>query len=407
MDLSLQSLVGRRRSRRPRPLPGLAAVFALGLAAGPAPAAALSETILHGFLGGSDGSGPNAGLIVDGKGALYGATQTGGGSSIYCGDQGCGTVFKLTPPVAPATQWRETVLYSFKGGLDGDTPEAGLIFDRKGALYGTTVGGGAGNGGTVFKLTPPVPPATKWRETILYSFKGGTDAANPRAGLVFDAKGALYGTTFLGGRLSGGTAFKLAPPVPPATKWSETVLHGFGAKNDGANPLGGLVFDAEGALFGTTDVGGSSRLGTVFKLTPPVPPATKWSETILHSFPATTSDGARPEAGLIFDGKGALYGTTASGGKSDLGTVFRLTPPVSPAISGSEAVLYSKGGSDGETPYAGVVFDGKGALYGTTNGGGAGLGTVFKLAPQATADTVLYEFTGPPDGQLPAAAVAR
>jgi len=145
----------------------------------------------------------------------------------------------------------------------------------------------------------------------------------------------------------------------------------------------------------------------VFKLTPPVPPATKWSETILHSFQATTSDGARPQAGLIFDRKGTLYGTTASGGKSDLGTVFRLTPSVSPAISGSEAVLYSfKGGRDGETPDAGVVFDGKGALYGTTNGGGVGLGTVFKLARQATVDTVLHRFRGPHDGQLSAAAVA-
>jgi uncharacterized repeat protein (TIGR03803 family) len=318
-------------------------------------------------------------------------------------------VFKLTPPVAPATKWSETVLYSFKGalgGLDGNTPEAGLIFDHKGALYGTTVGGGAAlNGGTVFKLTPPVPPATRWRETILYSFKGGTDGANPRAGLVFDAKGALYGTTFVGGGArEAGTVFKLTPPVPPATRWRETVLHRFGAEHDGVNPLGGLVFDAEGVLYGTTDVGNTfhpGRLGTVFKLTPPVPPATKWSETILHGFPATNTDGAQPEADLIFDGNGVLYGTTTSGGKSDLGTVFRLDP-----ISGSEAVLYSfKGGTDGENPHAGVVFDGKGALYGTTNGGGAGLGTVFKLDPHATVDTILYEFTGL-DGQLPAAAVA-
>jgi uncharacterized repeat protein (TIGR03803 family) len=404
MELSLQSLVGRRRSRWPRPLPSLAAVFALGLAAGPAPAAAPSETILYKFLGGSDGLGPNAELIVDDEGTLYGTTTSGGGSSIYCAG-GCGTVFKLTPPVPPATKWRETVLYSFKGGLDGNTPEAGLIFDHKGALYGTTAGGGrALNFGTVFKLTPPVPPATKWRETILHSFKGGTDGANPRAGLVFDAKGALYGTTFFGGGpRDSGTVFKLTPPVPPATRWSETVLHRFGAKHDGVNPLGGLVFDAEGALYGTTDVGNtlhSGHLGTVFKLTP-FPPAKEWNETILHGFPATKTDGAQPEAGLIFDGNGALYGTTANGGKSNLGTVFRLDP-----ISGREAVLYSfEGGTDGETPHAGVVFDREGALYGTTNEGGAGVGTVFKLDPQATVDTILHEFTGPPDGQHPAAAV--
>jgi uncharacterized repeat protein (TIGR03803 family) len=349
----------------------LALAIVLGALAA-ARASAQTLTTLHSF-GVSDGANPEAGLIADASGNLYGTTAGGGAHS-------AGTVFKLTPSGS------ETVLYTFIGSTDGGAPEAGLIADASGNLYGTTVyGGGCGNG-TVFKLTP------SGSETVLHGFCLSTDGLLPYAGLIADASGNLYGTTSQGGGSANcvggvggcGTVFV----VPPSG--SETVLHSFTDSGDAAYPDAGLIADASGNLYGTTNSGGAYGAGTVFKLTP------SGSETVLYSFINTS--GALPgKAGLIADASGNLYGTTNSGGAYSYGTVFKLTP------SGSETVLYSfTGGSDGRGPEAGLIFDASGNLYGTTFSGGAhGYGTVFKLTPSGS-ETVLHSFTGS-DGAYPAA----
>jgi uncharacterized repeat protein (TIGR03803 family) len=284
----------------------------------------------------SDGQNPVAGLSADNQGSLYGTTIVGGSSSGQCGVLGCGTVFKLTPPVKGQTAWTETVLYRFcslSNCTDGFGPSAGLIPDKKGSLYSTTQSGGSGYG-TVFKLTPPPKGQTAWIASVLYSFKGGVgDGENSTAGLIAD-NGALYGTTVGGGAGGNGTVFKLTPPNTGQTAWTETVLHTFCSQSypcggDGARPLAGLIADKEGALYGTTQGGGTDGgigNGTVFKLTPPAKGQTAWTETMLYRF-AGGSDGANPYAGLTADKRGgALYGTTFYGGGSNsVGTVFKQT----------------------------------------------------------------------------------
>ena len=379
----------------------LSAALALALAESGA-SAAPTETVLHSFTGGvGDGIFPFAGLIADSAGNLYGTTNQGGAAND-------GVVFKLSPGGI------ETVLYSFcgkPGCSDGAGPGAGLIADRHGNLYGTTPGGGAANAGVVFKLSPG------GIETVLYSFcgkPGCSDGAGPGAGLIADRLGNLYGTTGGGGGpgcdgLGCGVVFKLSPPIPPATKWTETVLHSF-VGSDGGRPSSGLIADSKGNLYGTTGVGGASDRGVVFKLAP------NGTETVLYSFCSLTncSDGASPLGGLIADSAGNLYGTTNDGGGSGCnygpglcGVVFKLSP------GGTETVLhaFAGGSSDGAGPWAGLIADASGNLYGTTKGGGAtgcpppGCGVVFKLVPGGT-ETVLYSFcslTNCSDGIYPTA----
>ncbi|MGH6795558.1 MAG: choice-of-anchor tandem repeat GloVer-containing protein, partial [Methylocella sp.] len=261
---------------------------------------------------------------------------------------GPGTVFKLKPPVPPATQWTEKVLYRFTGtGNDGDGP-SGLVFDSNGALYGTTGGGGGpSNCGTVFKLAPPAPGQTLWTETVLYSFAGTGDGCLPMFGgdgrLIFDTKGALYGTTVGTTSVIGaasGTVFKLKPPAPGHTQWTERVLYSFKGGSDGNQPYAGLIFDSNGALYGTTYRGGPKNFGTVFKLAPPAAGQTQWTETVLHRFHGVFGgDGENPEGGLVFDSTGALYGTTLAGGAISLGTSFKLTPPAAGLTQWTETVL--------------------------------------------------------------------
>ena len=284
----------------------------------------------------------------------------------------------------PAQAQTETVLHSFgtQSG-DGSNPYAGLIMDPEGNLYGTTYYGGAYDYGTVFKLAP------SGTETVLYSFGGRRgDGWYPQAGLIIDTEGNLYGTTSEGGAYgyTNGTVFKLT------SSGTETVLysfHGFGSQShDGYYPLGGLIMDTAGNLYGTTAQGGTYDLGTVFKLTP------SGTETLLYSFVGQPNDGARPYAGLITDKAGNLYGTTAQGGYG-FGTVFKVTP------SGTETVLHRFLG-DGASPFAGLIMDENGNLYGTTYQGRRGYGTVFELSATGKA-TVLYSFTGGSDGANPTA----
>ena len=237
-----------------------------------------TETVLYRFKGGSDGLNPQkATLIADKQNALYGTTPFGGisGISSPCGLDGCGTVFKLTPPAKGQTTWTETVLYRFKGSSDGGEPFAALIADEQDALYGTANFGGNNNNGLVFKLTPPAKGQTAWTQSVLYTFcslSNCSDGAAPQAALIADKQGALYSTTVVGGSGSNrGTVFKLTPPAKGRTAWTETVLYSFKGGSDGANPQAALIAGKQGALYSTTIFGGGTGNagngnGTVFKL---------------------------------------------------------------------------------------------------------------------------------------------
>jgi uncharacterized repeat protein (TIGR03803 family) len=308
-------------------------------------------TLLHSFAGGSDGTYPAASLIQGADGALYGTTYQGG--------TGYGTVFKLNPAGGSVT-----LLHSFAGGSDGTYPWAGLLQGADGALYGAATYGGANGLGTVFRLTTDGSTFT-----LLHSFAGATtDGEGPYAGLFQGADGALYGTTYFGGTGDLGTVFKLNPDGS-----GFTLLHEFtGGSTDGAYPKSGLLQGADGALYGTTYSGGTGSVGTVFKLN-----ANGSGFTLLHSFVGGVADGSSPVAGLLQGADGVLYGMTNYGGASDLGTVFKLN------TNGSGFTLlhtFAGGSTDGFDSRAGLLQGSDGALYGTTSGGGASnLGTVFKL----------------------------
>ena len=274
-----------------------------------------TETVLHAFTGGTDGSnasGLDATLVRDGAGNLYGTTY-GGGDLSACGGGGCGVVFKVDPA------GRYTVLHAFTGGADGGGPESGpLVRDKAGNLYGTT------QQGTVFKMAPPASPGGTWTETVLYTFTGGADGWNPLAGLVRDDAGNLYGAAANGGSQGAGVVFK----VDPAGK--ETVLYNFTGGADGASPYGRLLRSAKGELYGTTLFGGNVNTppcfgcGVVYKVDP------GGKETVLYTFSGGT-DGGNPYSSLVSDAKGNLYSTTVSGGLSGgcygygCGVVFQLT----------------------------------------------------------------------------------
>ena len=355
----------------------------------------------------------------------------------------------LAAVVLPANAQTETVLYSFSGTpSDGANPYAKPVFDGAN-LYGTTYGGGAYGYGTVFKLDP------SGTETILHSFDfNGSDGYYPYASLVLGEKGILYGTTELGGAYGQGTVFEVKPTRDGSTA---AILHSFDLNGtDGADPFATLILDKVGNLYGTTYAGGGYSSGAVFELAP------SGTETILHSFDFNGSDGYYPNASLVLDGEGNLYGTTTYGGaygcaEDGCGTVFELTP------SGNETILHSFGasgdgsgpyghlvrhngnlygtsteggaynyygtvfelklyrgkwtetilhsfennGTDGVNPPADLVFDKNGNLYGTTNGGGAyNYGTVFELSPPSSSgsswtETILWSFGNGTDGRYP------
>lgn len=296
-----------------------------------------TETVLYSFQGGKDADFPSGDLVFDAAGNLYGATLFGGGKGTTCNTiyGFCGTVFQLTPPKKKGGAWKEKVLHHFAGGTDGGNPNGGLVFDSKGAIYGTTqIGGyeggncGSGGCGTVFKLSPPTKEGGAWKEVMLRRFKPGTSgAAEPLAGVNFGRGGNLYGTTAGGGNSGSGTIFQLAPGSNG--KWAETVLYHFRDDTDGAHPLGGLVFDANGNLFGTASGGGSAGGGTLFRLRPEM--GGSWGFAALYEFNAPP-DGFSPAAGLIFDKSGNMYSTTQYGGSGQAcgnyrcGTVFKVIP---------------------------------------------------------------------------------
>ncbi|HEY3778762.1 MAG TPA: choice-of-anchor tandem repeat GloVer-containing protein [Rhizomicrobium sp.] len=327
-----------------------------------------TETVLHAFTAQYDGSGPYGGLIVDAAGNLYGTTATGGSDGCGGISYGCGTLFRI------GANGKEKVLYAFGGDADGAYPLAGVVADKKGNLYGTTTDGGGGTQcivqfggcGTVFRINP------RGKENVLYAFSGGSDGANPQAALVIDKAGNLFGTAAYGGNVSAcnqgaspgcGTVFEIAKDG------TEKTLYAFGGGNDGWSPVASLVEDKNGNLYGTTEAGGSTTecngvgCGIVFRIAP------DGTETILYDFTGG-SDGAHPAAGLLLDKKGNLYGTTQSGGSNDEGTVFKLS------ARGSLTVLNTFNGQ-GDAPVANLLAGANGMLYGTTEYGSDG--TVFQV----------------------------
>jgi uncharacterized repeat protein (TIGR03803 family) len=398
-------------------LAAVLAIFGVSLLLGSRCAGSDPEYVIHSFhpqgeRGDANGSEPYANLIFDASGTLYGTTLEGGA-------YGLGTVFELSPRVSGG--WIETVLYSFagssSGGADGAYPRGSLIFDAAGNLFGVTAGGGTGKPGglgTVYELSPAGGGA--WRETVLHSFTGfPADGDTPLSGLVFDADGNLYGTTSHGGLYeyvkgsSGGTAFELSPAAQGV--WNETIIHNFGSGADGGYPQAGLTLDASGNLYGTTVSGGSASCapdgcGTVFELSPAG--GGVWAEAVLHSFTNSGEAPFNPFGGVIFDATGNLYGTTASGGYGS-GTVFELFPTA--GGSWKLKVLHAFGhGTDGIAPEDSLLFDAAGDLYGTTPCGGAYggcqsfSGTVFELSPEvggAWSEKVLHSFGHGSDGSWP------
>ena len=342
-----------------------------------------SPTLTTLYTGGMGGAQPYAGVVIGSGGVLYGTATYGGTGSCYLG---CGTVFSLTPPASSGGAWTEAVLHSF-GGSDGSYPEASVVIGSGGVLYGTTTFGGSGpcsNGcGTVFSLTPPASPGGAWTEAVLYNFQSGSPLSGSPLGVVIGSAGALYGATSDGGSGSCpggcGTVFSLTPPASPGGVWTETVVHSFAAAIDAAFPDAGVVIGNGGVLYGTGAYGGTGSCpggcGAVFSLAPPTSPGGAWTETVLYSFRGG-SDGSGPTAGVVVGSGGVLYGTTAGTG-SGAGTVFSLTPPASPGGAWTEAVLHDfTCGSDGCSPFAGVVIGSGGVLYGTTF---STPGTVFSL----------------------------
>ncbi len=322
-------------------------------------------TVLGQFPGGPNGYSTTAGLLRDPAGNLY-------GSAPYGGKNGAGIIYELNSQ-------GYTPLYEFTGGADGANPWGGLARDDAGNLYGATRFGGASGWGTVFMLN------TAGNETVLYSFTGGADGAMPEGGIIRDGQGNLYGTTYSGGAyVAWGCVFKLSP------SGTQTVLHSF-QTSEGFSPATGVVRDAAGNLYGTTYAGpGQSGRGIVYKLDP------AGNETILHKFLPNTGDGFAPYAGVVLDAKGNVYGTTAFGGVNNGGIVYKLDS------TGHETVLFAfSSAAQGLGPEGGLALDKSGNLYGTTAFGGSnGAGTVFELNALGQ-ETVLYNFTGGAAGANP------
>jgi uncharacterized repeat protein (TIGR03803 family) len=368
----------------------LAAILICASAAWAAP----KYKVLHGFSGGNDGAGLWSSVVFDKTGNLYGTTKAGGGSNGY------GTVFELMPH--PDGSWSEKLLHVFCNNChDGQDPQSNLAFDESGNLYGLTLGGGPFQHGTVFELTPNSDGT--WTENILYAFGSKRqDGAGPHE-FVMDGAGNIF----------GNGADIIFDASPGFAGWTENMLYAFCSESgcsDGNAPYAGPILDPAGNLYGTTENGGASSecpppgCGTVYQLTHGSDGT--WSESVLHDFGSSGTDGRRPIAGVYMDKAGSLYGATQGGGTLGYGTVFKLVP--GPNGVWQEKVLYNFIGSEqGHGPGGGVVMDKRGTLYGTTVYGGTqcDCGVVYKLARSKGGKwkyTVLHRFSGA-DGAQPVA----
>ncbi|HEY2475447.1 MAG TPA: choice-of-anchor tandem repeat GloVer-containing protein [Candidatus Cybelea sp.] len=358
------------------------------------------ETILYAFKGGKDGIGPGGALVMDARGAIYGATSLGGSGNCY---NGCGTIFKLTPH---GSGYAESIIYRFQGATDGGSPAGGLTVDDAGVLYGTTLGGSSGcppSCGTVYEL---LPKKSGWVHTVLYRFAGGSDGYGAYGGVIVDGSGSLYGTTYAGGTQGAGSAYKL---TPTKSGYEKSTIFSFGGAHD-AHPVATLLFGKDGALYGT------AVFSSVFEL---IPKAQHYNGRIMHILDG--SGGQLPYAPVVPGAGGKFYGTTYEGGVTSrckshfgCGTAFEL----SPAPGGYRETDFKFQHVDGAYPLVALLL-GKtnGALYGTTSGGGLetcpsreptyGCGIAFELVASGSGfkETILHKFAGGTDGAGPSSAL--
>jgi len=330
------------------------------------------HTVQHSFTGGTDGGHPYCRVTLYPQGDLFGAAVIGGRGG-QCPEDGCGVAYELTPS---GGTWSQHVIHNFDGTRDGYGPGQGLTRGSDGSLYGMTPTGGADGLGVIYRLRPTA--TGRWSRQVLHTFTGGSDGGTGSAGrLLLDAAGNLYGVATVGGANGAGTAFELSPTA--GRRWTFTTLYAFNGTPDAGFPYGGLVFDAAGNLYGTTYYAGSQDLGAVYELSPS---AHGWTETVLHSFVGGT-DGSGPISTLVFDAAGSMYGTTSEGGDPGCGcgTIFRLRPTA--GGSWTERVVYRFAGPpDGAFAYNGMVADGGGNFFGTTVHGGTGNdGAAYEFTP--------------------------
>lgn len=319
-----------------------------------------TETVLYNFGCFSDGKNPHGGVTFDPQGNLDGTTVSGG-SGPSCGSYGCGVLFQLTPTI-------ENVLHSFSGGNDGFGPGGAVVLDSAGHIFGETPDGGSHAQGTIYEVSGT---GTHSQERVIHAFTGGKDGATGSLGTLLLKSGALYGVTETGGAHAKGTAFKLSVPTRKLA-----TLYAFKGTPDSGSPYGGLVMDAHGNLYGTTYDGGANNMGAVFELS--LGAGGKYSEHVLYSFKGG-NDGSSSTSTLVFGASGELYGTTSAGGGScNCGTIFRVN-----AKTGKESVVHRfGGGTDGQYPYYGLTKGSNGTLYGATSyGGTSNQGAVFEFKP--------------------------
>jgi uncharacterized repeat protein (TIGR03803 family) len=308
---------------------------------------------IYTFKNAGDGVVPLGNIVADTSGNIYGVTGSGGAASV-------GTVWELSPGTGGT--WNHTDIWDF-GELenDGSGPDAGLIIDGAGNLYGTTDSGGTSFAGTVFELSPG--SNGQWNESILHSFSG-PDGYGPKAELIMDAKGDLYGTTMSGGTDSDGVVFKMSPVSGGG--WSETVIYNFTGGGDQGFPEAPVWMDSKGNLYGTT-IGTENNVlfGTVYELLRNT--GGTWTESTLHTFTGDDGDGAVPAGGVTFDGKAHLYGTTSEGGTDFAGTVYQLNWQTGNTW-GYDVYYTFPSGSKGGNPSTGLTLAG-GKWFGATTGG--------------------------------------
>ncbi len=381
----------KARSRGMRALWAFTVALTLAAAASTV-AQAQTYSVLYSFAPGAHGADPWSGVVLDNAGNIYGTTDQGGDYGTQCTYLGCGLVYEFSPA------GKETVLHKFTNTKsDGFWPTFGTVLrDASGDIFGTTVYGGPGANGIVYELKKGAK-----KETILHTFPSQSgDGAAPECGLIQDAAGNLYGTTFAGGasgELSAGTVFKIT------STGEESVLHSFNG-NDGFGPVAGLVEDSAGNLYGTASSGGSAGWGTVFKI------SAAGVFSVLYTFQGyLTEDGGLASAGapMVLDSAGNLYGVTTEGGDAHAceafgcGVIFKLDP------AGNETILHTFVSTDGVSPN-GVIFDAGGNLWGTTSGGGThDQGTIFKLDPSGNFTTVYNFEGGVKDGGMPLAGLTQ
>lgn len=367
------------------------AVFLVGAAS----AQSGAFRLIHTFGGGVTGWGPLGTLAVANNGDEYGLTLGGG-------TYDRGLVFKLAAPRTRDGKWKTTVLYNFTGNHEGGGSPDSLVPREDGNLYGVDYSQ------TIFELRRPKYHNGVWTYTILHTLNPN-QGAGIQGNLVFDAEGNLYGAAETGGDMSCGiqgcgTVFELKRPSRKGGKWHLKVLYAFtGLVGGGEEPFAGVVFDKKGDLYGTTNYGGTFGYGTAYRLSHPTRKGHPWTESVLYSFDRTGDIGSGPSGPVIFDASGNLYGTTSSGGGYGCGVVYELSPPENKDSAWSYATLYAfQGGSDGVQPGGYMVFDNKGRLYGTTQEGGGTsyAGIAYRLTPEkdgSWSEAVLHRFLAPVD----------